>query len=94
MTEYEVFVDDNFHYMDTKERHELGVFPTVEEAVAACQRIVDSDLEKWAQRDITAKELYELYVMFGEDPFIIPNDGGFSAWDYARARSQVLAKRK
>jgi len=91
---YKVFVDDNFHHMDPTERYELGAFPTLEEAIAACKRIVDECLQQWAERDITAKELYELYVMFGEDPFIVPGNGGFSAWDYARERSQALAKRK
>ena len=93
MSGYTVFVDDNFHYMDPDERYTLGVFATYEEAVAACRRIVDNDLEDWAKRDITAKELFNLYVMFGDDPFIKP-DGGFSGRDYARERSQALAKQK
>ena len=89
---YKVLVDDNFHFMDPEERSMLGVFPTHEEAVAACRRIVDEELQEWAERDITAKELYELWGMFGEDPFI--ESGGFSASEYARERSQALAKWK
>jgi len=57
--------------MDPEERSVLGVFPTLEEAVAACKR-----LQEWAKRGITAKELYELWGMFGEDPTI--ESGGFS----------------
>jgi hypothetical protein len=75
-------------------RHFGFATQTLEEAVAACKRMVDEDLEQWADRDITAEELYRLYVGFGDDPFVVPNDGGFSAWDYAKQRSQTLAKRK
>ena len=60
------------------------------------KRVVDDDLEEWAKRKITAKELCELYVHFGEDPFIVPLDQRceppeFSAWNYAKERSQSLA---
>src|SRR5512139_1143390 len=43
---YEVFVDDNFHYMDESERYKLGTFKTCEEATAVCKRIVDEFLEQ------------------------------------------------
>jgi hypothetical protein len=96
VSRYKVLVDDNFHYMDEEERYEHGVFATEEEAVAACKRIVDVDLESWAKPGTTEQELYEMYMMFGEDPYIVPLDGartsaGFSAWDYARQRCHVLA---
>ncbi len=98
VSRYKVIVNDNFHYMDEDERYELGTFSTLEEAVAACKQIVDADLTGWAERNITADELYNLYVSFGEDPFIVtldPKDeqATFSAWDYAKERSQVLAAR-
>ena len=38
---YEVFVDDNFHYMDEEERYSAAVFPTYGEALAHAKRIVD-----------------------------------------------------
>jgi hypothetical protein len=41
-------VDDNFHYMDDEDRYELGIFSTIEEAIAACKRIVDADLTELA----------------------------------------------
>lgn len=31
MSKYHVLVDDNFHYMDEKERRELGAFATLED---------------------------------------------------------------
>ena len=41
MSKYHVLVDDNFHYMDEKERRELGAFATLEDALAACRAFVD-----------------------------------------------------
>jgi len=41
----------------------------------------------------TADELYEGYVTFGDDPFIIPtptNKEVFSAWNYAKRRCKEI----
>jgi hypothetical protein len=99
MSRYKVMVDDNFHYMDETERVEDGVFATAEEAIAECKGIVDDDLNSTIadKPKLTAKELYELYVHFGPDPFIVPINKDdevpeFRAWDYAKERSQVLTK--
>ncbi len=59
MSRYKVLVDDNFHFMEEDERYQHGVFPTAEEAIAVCQRIVDSDLDKLLKPGMTASELYE-----------------------------------
>ena len=92
---YKVMIDDNFHYMDEEHRFEHGVFGTTDEAVAACKRIVDRCLKSMLKPDMTAAALYELYVTFGEDPYIVavdPTDARvtFSAWDYAKERCEVL----
>ena len=96
MTRYRVFVDDNFHYMDEEERYEYGVFPTAEEAIAACKRIVDEDLNERNKPGVTAEQLYDLYVHFCSDPFIVPVDPKdeqikFSGWGYAKERCSFLA---
>ena len=41
---------------------------------------------------MTAKELYDRYITFGEDPFIIPanKEDSFSAWDYAKTQSHKV----
>ena len=86
-----VRVDDNFHYMDEDERYVLGRFETYDSAVDACTKIIDRFLE--GQNAKTADELYKLYTSFGEDPWIIgPEVDGrsFSAWEYAKKRSQEL----
>jgi hypothetical protein len=89
---YEVYVDDNFHFMDEGERYKLGEFETCEEAVAACKKIVDEFLEKGYKKGMSFKELYVGYTGWGEDPFIVSDDKTcfFSAWTYAKKRSAEL----
>ncbi|GEM_PF-1487155 len=96
MPKYKVLVDDNFHFMDKDERYQLGVYATAEEAVAACKRIVDDDLRGYCASNpgITADGLYDLYVSFGDDPFIVASESSdpveFSAWEYAKEQSRLL----
>ena len=89
---HQVYVEDNFHFMDESERYKFGVFETCEEAVAVCMKIVDDFLERGYNKGMSFKELYEGYIGFGEDPFIISNDKTcfFSAWDYAKKRCVEL----
>lgn len=88
---YSVYVDDNFHYMDEEERYKLGDFATLDEAIAACKRMVDGFLGAEVTPDATATERYEAYTQFGPDPFIVTDDPdaghpAFSAWGYAKER--------
>jgi hypothetical protein len=48
---------------------------------------------------MTAKDLYDLSVMFEEDPFVLPTDRAtavdqahwdFGAWEYAKERAKLL----
>jgi hypothetical protein len=90
---FRVLVDDNFHYMDEEHRYQHGEFLTFEAAVAAAQQIVDEYLASAYESGMTARELFESYMAFGEDPFILsPDIKGvpFSAWDYARRRCTEL----
>ena len=91
---YKVLVDDNFHYMDPSERYQLGEFDTCEMAVTACKRVVDKFLSSSNPSGKTAEELWEGYVMFGDDPFIATTDPNcsFSAWDYARQRCAEIGR--
>jgi hypothetical protein len=90
---YKVLVDDNFHYMDEDERYALGEFDTAEGAIAACKKIVDNCLGRSHKPGITSRELFEDYVGFGEDPFIVPQtEPHFSAWDYARERCMEICR--
>lgn len=88
MAGYEVYVDDNFHNGDESERYRLGEFATREEAVAACRAKVDEYFERIKKGEHSFKELWEGYMLYGEDPFIATDDGEprFSAWEYAKQR--------
>lgn len=97
---YIVLVDENAHEQDETERYEHGTFATYDEAVAACQRIVDDFLALQHGPGMTADGLYSLYTTFGEDPFIRSDDAEpsdrsniFSAWEYARLRCALLCVR-
>jgi hypothetical protein len=92
---YTVYVDDNFHYMDARERYKHGEFDDCESAVAACKRIVDEFLSTY-NVSAGADKMYEQYVSFGDDPWISSEDSEckFSAWNYAKDRCRELAKKK
>jgi len=85
---YSVYVDDNFHSGDEDERYHLGEFDTREEAVAACKGKVEEYFEQIQKNKHDFKELWEGYMLYGEDPFISNDDEGehFSAWEYAKNR--------
>jgi hypothetical protein len=96
MPEFKVMVDDNFHYMDEDERSEHGTFATLDAAVAACRALVDSSLRGSWKPGMSADDLYEQYVAFGDDPFIVAPPGVasaaalFSAHTYARERAPAI----
>ena len=90
---YTVFVDDNFHFLDEDERWCAGEFATAEEALAKCRKIVEESVDHCAEPGMTAEEVYEAYVSFGDDPFIKGVE--FSAWGYAKqlaARQKIIDK--
>ena len=94
MDKYQVFVDDNFHIGDEKERYKIGEYDTREEAVSKCKEIVERYFQKIKKGQHSYIELWEGYMVFGEDPFIFNDDPGcqFSAWDYAKERCHEFAK--
>jgi hypothetical protein len=90
---FTVFVADNFHYMDESKTYKLGEFGSFELAMEASKRIVDEYLSSAYQADMTSAELYQSYVNFGEDPYIVSSEsegGHFSAWSYARKRCDTI----
>jgi hypothetical protein len=93
MPGFELFVDDNYHYMDEESRYKIGWFESYEEALARAKEIVDEFLESAHQPGMNSKELYKIYVGFGEDPFIVPaGEPHFSGWDYARQRCAEICR--
>ena len=95
MKGYKVVVADNYHYMDESAHYVLGFFETADEALAAAKGIVDEFIDDAVKRGADAKGLYQGYVGFGEDPFIVPIGKAprvsFSAWGYAKERCEQLA---
>jgi hypothetical protein len=67
---FTVVIADNFHYMDEGENYEYGRFETLEGAIAAAKSIVDEFLASELKPGMTAEELYGLYTLFGDDPYI------------------------
>jgi hypothetical protein len=92
---YEVFVDDNFHYMDEEARHLAGRYFDYETALAVAIGIVNRSVSASFTPGMSAEELEGNYRHFGEDPFIIPTPEGmerFSAWTYAGERARIIAE--
>ena len=89
---YEVYVDDNYHYMDEGERYSGGVFDSWEAAEAKCRGIVDEFLLANYKEGMATDELLRVYKSFGEDPWILfpRDDRRFSAWNYAAERCQEI----
>ncbi len=97
MAPYKVMVDDNFHYMDEDERWEFANVTTADEALAACRKLVDWSLLReyeW-RRGQTAELLFDRYVSFGDEPFVVASEGAekieFSARTHARERAELIA---
>ena len=96
MPNFRVLINDNAHYMDESERSDNGVFATAEEAIAECKAIVDDELITMWKPGTTARELYELYIAFGPDPFVVPlnpqdPEVEFSAWTYAKEKCAMIS---
>lgn len=89
---FTVLVDDNFHHQDGSERYKNGEYATFEDAVKVCKEIVDAYFISTYKEGMTAAALYESYVAFGEDPFVIPKPEGaeYSSWDYAKKRCSEI----
>jgi len=90
---YEVFVDDNFHYMDEDERYSAGVFQTYSEALRHAKGIVEKSLRDLHETGKGADDLMASYVSFGQDPWIRPTPHGterFSARAYAPQRAHEI----
>ena len=94
---YQVWVDDNFHYMDEDERSSGGRYETYEEALQRAHEIVELSLDESYKPEMGAAELGFYYRSFGEDPWITPTPEGeeqFSAWTYAEARAVEFVKER
>jgi hypothetical protein len=76
--------------MGEDERYSQGDYASEAEAILACQKIVNEFLLHAFKPGMTSQELFEMYVGFGEDPWI--QGGDFSAWNYAKLRSEEILR--
>ncbi len=95
---YTVLVDDNFHLHDEDERYEHGKYDSAAEAIATAKQIVEDSLAHQFQPGMTAKELLDRYIDFGDDPFVKTPSGAprveFSAWTYATERVEDYVRER
>lgn len=85
---YIVYIADHFHYQDTDHHLKHGEYAVGEEAVQVAQAIVVASLQSLKKPGQTSNELMQMYLTFGDDPFIIPAPGmqpvAFSALQFAK----------
>lgn len=82
---YELYSDDNFHFMDEDERVKLGEFGTYAAAVQKAKEIVDRYLQNRLHEGNSAEEAASSWRSFGDDPFLPAGPKGvpiFSASSY------------
>ena len=92
---YRVYMDANFHQMDTSARNMTGEYDSYALAQAAARELIDGILESEHRRDMSAEDLLHAYVTRGEEPFIIPDDEHqpFSGREYAATRCRSLCNK-
>jgi hypothetical protein len=94
---WRVMVSDNFDFMDEDEPSSCaGSYPTYEEALARAKGIVEASIGN--SQGTTAEEIYDHYMSFGDDAFILAPAGIkqpeplFSSWTYAEELAGKAAK--
>ena len=89
---YEVYVDDNYYYLDEDERYRAGEFDTLEEAITEAKRIIDEFLLSTYKKHpgCSAEDLFKEYTKYGVDPWILPNYSKYNSWEYAEKRSKEI----
>ena len=88
---YVVWIDENSHPAGDEGRYRHGEYDSSEAAIAECRRIVDDFLNPLQKPGTTAEELFRIYCLFAEEPFVVgPTQVAFSARDYALERCKEL----
>ena len=88
---FEVFIDENWDYLDKDNRYSIGRYSSYDEALGVAKSIVDGCLSKYIDQGKSADEALLNWSLHGEDPVIRPQPPGgiehFSARNYARQRA-------
>lgn len=56
---YQIFIDDNFYYMDESKRIKGQTYRTASKAQAAAEQIVDDCLKQHYRNGISPEDLYD-----------------------------------
>ena len=90
-----LLVQDFSDYGEPDAVREVGSFATRADALAAAQARVEAGLAELFVAGRSADDLFRQWSLFGEDVFLLPDDGEppFSAMAYARARSHTIRQR-
>ena len=87
---FRVWVDDNYN-PGPENRIFHDDFQTLEQAVNACQAIVDKDIREMIRRELPVSQMLDAYHRGGRDPFV-ERSLAFSAWNYAEQRINALGQ--
>lgn len=71
---YHLRVYDNFHYNDESEAYDQGLYNSYDHALEAAKGVVDEFLIFNWRKGMLSNDLHVLFLMYGDDPIIVPND--------------------
>jgi hypothetical protein len=71
---YHLRVYDNFHYNDESEAYNTGHYDSYENALTAAKTIVDEFLVFNWKKGMTPIELRVLFLLYGDDPIVVPDE--------------------
>lgn len=93
---YAVHIAENSDYQDGRSPSPRGDYSSYTEAVRAAKEFVDRSLTELHEKGMSAEDLYQSYTLYGDDSHVVPDDGdpSFSAWSYAKERSEVICKKR
>ena len=72
------------------QHYNTSKFDTPTQAIVACQKIIDANIESITEQETDPDKAYESYVCFGDDPWIEGID--FSAFEYAKIKIQEVLR--
>lgn len=74
MCAFKVLIFDNFHFTDEDGQYSGGTFETLEEALAKCRRVLEADLAHLYQEGMTAEDLFDAWMSFGDSACVLGAD--------------------
>ncbi len=85
---YKIYLEEDYWFQDDPELLSAGkvIYETYEEALRECKRMIDDFLIRNYKPGMTVDELYNLYLQFSDEPYIIPRgeNNQFSHSKYAK----------